>query len=398
MSRSGLTRREVLATGAVAGAGLALGLRSTTAAASPAADDISFFVISDTHMLADATTPGRVDAERFALNERLIDTLNRLPSGRLPDAVGGGALTPPRAVLHLGDIADSGDKLDETHVRMTTTEFAAHARLYGSTGRDGRLRYPLREIHGNHDTPRGDNVTITGLVARNARHTSLVRRSANGLHYAWDWDGVHFVMLGIVVGVNRDDRPVSRYGAWDSLAFLEADLAASVGTSGRPVILMQHVDLQRYAQPCDTEPAGGSRALCCEGMARIAWHSKDCPKHAEGISMSEWSPCDVRAYHQAIAPYNVAAIFHGHLHARRTDTWTGDAIAPLGRAAGIPVFGVKNAGAGGTARAFFWCRIVEGVLEVREYRSLGEFGWDPARAELGWEPQVWRVPAAPRPR
>lgn len=398
MSRSGLSRRHVLATGALAGAGLALGVKARAQAPAPPAGDTSFFIISDTHMLADAAAPDRVDAERFALNERLIDVLNGLPDRPLPDAIGGGRMTRPRAVLHLGDIADSGDKRDDLHVRMTATEFAAHAGLYGVDGRDGRLRYPLYEIHGNHDTPRGDNVTIGGLVARNARRPGVTRRSANGLHYAWDWNGIHFVMLGIVVGVNRDDRPVSRYGAWDSLAFLEADLAASVGTSGRPVILMQHVDLQRYAQPCDAEPVGGSRAVCCDGMARIAWHSQDCPKHADGISMSEWSPCDVRAYHRALAPYNVAAIFHGHLHARRTDTWTGDAVAPLGSVAGLPVFGVKNAGAGGTARAFFWCRIADGVLEVREYRSTGEFGWDPARAELGWEPQVWRVPAAPKTR
>jgi cytolysin (calcineurin-like family phosphatase) len=398
MSRSGLTRRRVLATGALAGAGLALGVKATAQRATANGDDTSFVIISDTHMLADATAPGRVDTERFALNERLIDVLNILPDHALPASIGGGRMTPPIAVLHLGDIADSGDKLDDTHARMTATEFAAHAALYGSTGRDGRLRYPLYEIHGNHDTPRGDNVTITGLARRNANRPGVTRRSANGLHYSWDWNGVHFVMLGLVVGVNRDDRPISRYGAWDSLAFLEADLAATVGPSGRPVILMQHVDLQRYAQPCDTEPAGGSRALCCEGMARIAWHSKDCPAPAKGISMSEWSPCDVRAYHRAIAPYNVSAIFHGHLHARRTDTWTGSAVAPLGSTAGIPVFGVKNAGAGGTARAFFWCRIANGMLEVREYRSDGEFGWDRARAELGWEPHVWRVPVAPAPR
>ena len=278
---------------------------------------------------------------------------------------------------------------------MTKTEFAAHTQLYGVNGRDGRLRYPFYEIHGNHDTPRGENVTITGLMARNARRDGLTRRSPNGLHSSWDWNGIHFVMLGIVVGVNRDDRPVSRYGAWESLEFLEADLAASVGSSGRPVILMQHVDLQRYAQPWEAEPTGGSRAVCCEGMRRIAWHSKDCPKHADGISMSEWSAGDVHAYRQAVAPYNIAAIFHGHLHARRTDVWTGPAIAPLGSVPGIPVFGVKNAGAGGAARAFFWCRIVNGVLEVREYQSIGEAGWDSAKATLGWEPQVWRVPLTP---
>ncbi len=388
---SPLSRRELLRRGALATAGAAIGARGLHAWAQRD-DDLAFFIISDTHMLADATMPSRVDAERFAMNERLIDLLNTLPGQPLPSSLGGGVVQRPRVVLHLGDIADSGDKRDATHDAMTRTEFVAHASLYGVTGTDGRLRYPLYEIHGNHDTPRGRNVTIDGLLARHAKRSGLTRRSANGLHYSWDWNGIHFIALGIVVGDNADGRPISRYGAWDSLLFLIDDLRLSVGTSGRPVVIVHHVDLQRYAQPFDTEPTGGSRAICCEGMARIAWHSADCPHHADGISSNEWSAGDVHAYHRALEGYRVVAIFHGHLHARRTDVWTGTAVAPLGSAPGIPVFGVKNAGAGGDNRAFFYCRIEDDALVVREYQSIGERGWDRAHADVHWNPEMWRVP------
>ncbi len=387
----GVTRREFLGGGAFAGAGLALGWpgNSLWADQAPTADGLAFFIISDTHMLADATAPTKVDAARFALNERLIDVVNALPGQTLPSTLGGGIVAAPRAVLHLGDMADSGDRLGVDHERMAETEWKAHTDLYGLSGTDGTLRYPLLEIHGNHDTPRAANVTIHGLIARNAKRRGLTAISSNGLHYSWDWNGIHFVALGIVVGSNQDDLPISRYAAFDSLAFLIDDMKTHVGESGRPVILMQHVDLQRYSQPCDESSTGGSRAMCCEGMTKIAWHSKDCPKNASGISMSEWSACDVRAYHRAIQPYNIAAIFHGHLHARRTDVWDGHTIdAP----SGIPVFGAKNAGAGGANRAFFYCRVESGDLVVREYQSIGEDGWSREKSEMRWEPRAWRAP------
>jgi len=391
ISRKGPTRREFLGASARASAGVALGWSSKSlfGQAVPAADGLSFFIISDTHMLAESATPGTIAAPRLALNERLVDVLNTLPGQQLPAGLGGGTIARPRGVLHLGDIADSGDKLGADHERMTETEWSAHTRLYGLTGTEGRLQYPIYELHGNHDTPRAANVVLQGLIARNARRRGLTNISPNGLHYSWNWDGVHFVALGIVVGANQDDLPISRYGSYDSLAFLVQDLRTHVGDSGRPVILLQHVDLQRYSVPCDDSVTGGSRAMCCEGMAKIAWHSKDCPKHADGISMSEWSACDVRAYHRAIAPYNVAAMFHGHLHARRTDTWDGSSIAA---ARGIPVFGAKNAGAGGANRAFFYCRIEGADLVVREYQSIGEEGWSRSQSDMRWEPTVWRAP------
>jgi len=59
--RRGPTRREFLGTSAIAGAGLALGWPATRLIAQPVApaDGLAFFVISDTHMLADSKSPGQ---------------------------------------------------------------------------------------------------------------------------------------------------------------------------------------------------------------------------------------------------------------------------------------------------------------------------------------------------
>jgi hypothetical protein len=63
-----------------------------------------------------------------------------------------------------------------------------------------------------------------------------VNVSAGGLHYSWDWNGVHFVNLGIVVGADPAITGRRRYDPLDSYKFLVEDLAAKVGDSGRPVI------------------------------------------------------------------------------------------------------------------------------------------------------------------
>jgi hypothetical protein len=69
--------------------------------------------------------------------------------------------------------------------------------------------------------------------------------------------------------------------------------------------------------------------------------------------------------------------------------WDGLSIAAT---RGIPVFGAKNAGAGGANRAFFYCRIEGADLVVREYQSIGEEGWSRSQSDMRWEPTVWRAP------
>ena len=232
---------------------------------------------------------------------------------------------------------DTGDKSGERQTQMCETEWKHHTELFGLNGDDGKLRYPIYEIHGNHDSPRLRNVAIEGMIERNHRRSGITDLSTNGLHYAWTWGNVCFIALGIVVGPNEDDLPISRYDSFESLSFLKSTLTKQVGDSGHPVVIMHHIDLLRYSRPCDVTEAGGDRTVCCNGMATTAWCNRGC-EGSKGISRDEWSHCDVAAYAKTIQPYNVAAIFHGHLHARRTDQWP---VKNRYRES-IPVFGCKN--------------------------------------------------------
>jgi cytolysin (calcineurin-like family phosphatase) len=392
------SRRRWLTATAGAGCALAAAPAGSTAAranwrADADAEALSFLIVSDTHYQADKEQPTRLNEASRGVNQRLIETLNALPGQRLPEEIGGGEVGQPRGVIHLGDMVDTGDKQGGVHPSMTDSEWKHFEEDYGLTGTEGKLRYPVYELHGNHDSPRQRNTPIEGIMRRNERRPGLRNISENGLHYSWDWGNIHFVSLGIVVGPNDDDQPISRYDSYQSLPFLVADLEQHVGDSGRPVVLLQHVDLQRYVRPCVGDEAGGSREICCEGMAKIAWCSSNCQR-SRGIAKEEWSFCDVAAYYRAIAPYNVAAIFHGHLHARRTDRWDGERIDA---AQGIPVFGVKNAGAGGGDRAFFYCQVAAGELVIREYRSRGQEGWHPEQSQTQWSHEYWRVPLAAAP-
>lgn len=104
----------------------------------------------------------------------------------------------------------------------------------------------------------------------------LANLSTNRLHYSWDWDDVHFVMLGIYPA-DRQNPLIPRYNAvWHdpqgALTFLKADLAKCVGASGRPVVLMSHC----------------------------------------GFDTDWWHPNDWRAVYAAGQPYHVVLYLYGH--------------------------------------------------------------------------------------
>jgi len=363
-SRAEWTRRTFLRTGLAAfGAGIGLPLQSMAAPAT-ASRDLAFFIVSDTHYEAILETPDKLDDERHALNQRVVDLLNKLPGQSLPDSMGGGTIKPIRGVLHLGDMIDSGDKgSGAVSLQRQDTEWKAFVADYGLTGRDGRLKYPVYEVHGNHDSVNEMNVVIKSMLERNKSRVDVSHISASGLHYSWDWAGIHFIALGIIVGHNDDDLPIGRYKAHDSLQFLKKDLAEKVGKSGRPVVVLHHIDLLRYSKvpSKDSEKAG------------------------------EWSAPDVASYYQALQGYNITAAFHGHLHALRTDSWNGtDKNVP----GGIPVFGARNCGAGGANRSFFYCAIEAEELVIRELASLGAAnGWQ--EGSFKWVNQ-WKVPVKGR--
>ncbi|MFY8201756.1 MAG: hypothetical protein ACOVLE_13855, partial [Pirellula staleyi] len=111
-------------------------------------------------------------------------------------------------VIHAGDLIDSGDKDSPNHRKMQRTEWSNYAADYGLTGQDGRLKLPLYEVYGNHDSPSGDGHAVKQIVERNKKRPGLVNVADNGLHYSWDW-GLEKPSGGIDCPVKRVSWPIS---------------------------------------------------------------------------------------------------------------------------------------------------------------------------------------------
>ncbi len=349
---SSIDRRRFLGSSLLASSSLAFARDFELKVPDPSA---AWFLIGDTHYLANIENPEKMDEASQATNQNLIDQLNRLPGSLIPENAGGGSVAQTSGVIHAGDLIDSGDKDSPNHRKMQRTEWSNYAADYGLTGQDGRLKLPLYEVYGNHDSPSGDGHAVKQIVERNKKRPGLVNVSDNGLHYSWDWGGVHFVNLGIVVGEVAEVVRKRRYHPRDSLKFLQVDLLDRVGNSGRPVVLTHHIDVARYStDPLPTGPA----------------------------TSAEWDPADVHAYYLAIRDFNVIAIQYGHTHARNIYRWDG--TAKRGEI-GIPTFNVDNsAHFASKAQAIFYFQFGEGELVVREIATGDR--WE----TINWTPQVWR--------
>ena len=346
-----ITRRRFLGTAAAATASL---LAPRTRAIEPYS--LSFFVIGDTHYLANAEKRDDLDPLSAATNAGLIETLNRLRGTAIPEGARAGNVGEPRGIIHVGDLIDSGNLTDAAHLEMQQTEVRAWLSAYGLNGAGGALKYPVYEIHGNHDAPLGESAVMPHLIERNRQRAGVTNISPNGLHYSWDWGPVHFVCLGLIVGTEKSVARKRHYAALDSLDFLAGDLAEKVGDSGRPVVIVHHVDLGRYSLPLDTP----------------------------GPETKEWDPADVHAYFEAIRRYKIAAIFYGHTHTRSVFRWDG--LNTKG-ADGIAVFNNDNsAHFKFDEQAFFHVEMNERELIVREHKS--EDRWKTA----AWTPMSWTVP------
>ena len=343
-----LSRRQFLGASALAASSI------REARADEAKRDFAFFLVGDTHYLADKESPDKMDSLSAGTNARLIDVLNRLPGTAIPEAAGGGTVETPRGLIHAGDLIDSGDKNGGAYPKMHQTEWAAFNTDYGHTGKDGRLKFPVYEVHGNHDSPPGDGLIVQKITERNKTRPGVTNVSKNGLHYSWDWDGVHFVNLGIVVGAVKAVTRKRRYNPLESLDFLAADLADKVGTSGRPVVITHHVDMVRYSTP---------------------------PNPDVPMTNPEWDPADVRGYFDALTAYNVVAILYGHTHARNVYQWDG---SPKKGDKGFPVFNVDNsAHYGMKQQALFYFHLRGDDMTVRELATPDR--WETA----AWTPQTW---------
>ena len=358
-----LSRRQFAARAALALAGstgLAAAGSAPAAAAAPPEGRASFFLVGDTHYGADDVETGAMRAASADMNARLIGWMNHLPGAALPEALGGGTLATPHGVIHAGDIIDNGDKGPRAYP-MAETEWAAFLADWGLNGRDAKLYWPVREVHGNHDSPRGEGPVVPEIKARNRRRQGVVNLSENGLHYSWDWAGVHFVALGLVVGDAPAVSRPRRYAPLGSLPFLVQDLADHVGTSGRPVVLVHHVDPARYAKPV-----------------------------ADAVAIThEWDYGDVQAFYAALRPYRVAATLYGHTHVRNLFRWNGSADTRTG--SGIPCVNTDNASHFGSLRqAILHLEVSDTELLIREFATAD--GW----INGSWTPESWRFALASR--
>lgn len=350
-----ITRRSFLQL-ATGGTAAAIGLQAgfpALAEVTPS-PDLAFFVVGDTHYLASRERPSEIDAKSAEVCGRLVDTLNRLAGAEIPAAAGGGNVQAPSGVIHVGDVIDTGDKQGAAQNEMQKTELACFRDDYGLTGKEGRLKYPVFEIAGNHDSPHGGGRFIDTIKERNKSRPGVVHVSENGVHYSWDWGGTHFVNLGLIVGTDAAVTRRRRYAALDSLAFLVGDLKKHVGDSGRPVVLSHHIDIARYSGACDPQAAPDSK---------------------------EWDPCDVHAFHEAIKTYNIAGIFYGHTHARSVFQWDGESTKAK---SGIRVFNNDNSSHfASDAQAFFYVESRGGKLLVRECQTKDRWQTN------FWTPMSW---------
>jgi predicted phosphodiesterase len=347
-----MNRRTFLQTTALTAGSLSC---SAHAAENPPA--VEFFLVGDTHYRAQESSPGSMMEASKTTNARLVTWLNTLPGTVVPVSAGGGQLSNPHGVIHAGDLIDSGDKNGGPYPEMQKTEWKAFKDDWGLNGGDGTLRWPVREVHGNHDSPNGTGLVIDGIKERNTRRAGLCKVSENGLHYSWDWHGVHFVNLGIVVGEVASVKRKRRYAPMGSLDFLISDLAEHVGKTGKPVVITHHVDMMRYAAPCaDAE-----------------------------VVKKEWDYADVQAFYEALKPYRIAAILYGHTHVRNIFRWNGGSRPTPEDPQAIPVFNTDNAAHfNSSAQALLHFTISHQETLVREFHTTD------AWATAAWREQVWR--------
>jgi hypothetical protein len=348
------SRRQFL--GALGATPLLLSAR-LRAAGAPAKPECAFLVITDTHFFANPEKSGQLDPRSDEITRQLVVTLNRLPGSALPAAVGGGTALAPKGVLVLGDLINDGDKSGPSLPQIQATEWQAFTARMGLTGADGELKFPVYELHGNHDGPAGKGVALDGIRARNKQRPGVTTVSTSGVHYAWQWGGVHFLNLGIVVAPGNGATSRRRYHPLGSLEFLASYLRDKVGQSGQPVIVSHHCDIVRHLKQ--------------ESLQKPSQHA-------------EWDPDEIIRFYDVLEPYNVLGDFYGHTHSRYFCRWQRDVTGASEK--GVPVFNFKNASHYlDKTGAAYYCELAAGNLTVRELVTRDRW------ATSAWTPQIWTI-------
>lgn len=214
--------------------------------ATVAARDVTFLSTSDSHY----REPDHKAGNHNDLNRASIEEMNRVMDLSWPDKLGGGKIASPRGVVMPGDLIDDGDRAEKGR-KISEEQYRLFQADLGLDGSDGLLKFPVFEGWGNHDGPPIGKEKAGFSSRAQIKERNRIRMekklisnlSANGLHYSWDWDDVHFIQLNFYPA-DKQNAKVHYSPVWhdpeDALAFMKEDLAAKVGSSGRPVVLMSH--------------------------------------------------------------------------------------------------------------------------------------------------------------
>jgi hypothetical protein len=216
--------------------------------------DLTFLVTADTHVgfWEKIPVPGKPSGVPLDDVHRLaIDAMNGIGGTAFPRALGG-AVGAPRGLLIAGDLTEMGQ----------TWEWARFESIFGLTGKEGWIHYPVYEGAGNHDV--GYGTFVEEQIAR--RHGAK--------RYSWDWDDVHLVGLGVAPDAA-------------DLAWLRADLDATGEEIG--IVLFFHYPLEG---PYSRE----------NWFAEGGYHEK---------------------LGEVLRGRRVLGIFNGHFHASGTYRWEG---------------------------------------------------------------------------
>ena len=270
------------------------------------------------------------------------------PSAGLP-------IAEPLGVLIAGDLTQNGKDGRDEAIISGSDEIGQFILDYGLTGEEGSLNYPVYEGYGNHDfdpdapatdfdwqffytedpTPAADSVS-----ERNPGRVGLTEVSpATDGHYSWDWGNVHFINANLFPGdeASQEDETSKTRDPRDSLSFIIRDLELHVADSGKPIVFMFHYGFDQFGQ----EPR---------------W----------------WTDAHKEAFKEAIEPYNVVAILHGHTHATYAYTWEGYDVFNVGS----PYYTAYNDDERGHFTLF---RITDTTFEVSDIAWTPEAqGTDPA--------------------
>ncbi|MFA6118959.1 MAG: metallophosphoesterase [Parachlamydiales bacterium] len=273
---------------------------------------VTFFVGTDPHYGQEQLSSNE------EINKQVIYDMNQLPNQNYPEFFGG-TVQSPKAVIVTGDLTDMGSfwQWYGLSLYFRFLQLDGFISDYGLNG-ENLLNFPVFEGYGNHDNLAWLEWVQDSIKYRNQNRKENINISENGLHYSWDWEGVHFIQLNIYPGDSEE--------AEQSLTFLKYDLQNNLKDPKTPLVLFHHYGFDGYSDD---------------------W----------------WTSEERENYYQVIKDYNVAAIFQGHQHSVFHIVWKGIDVFSSGA--------MKD-------NSYFVCQIDDKKLKIinRENGSWGDWHFE----------------------